>query len=98
MLVTGRGVSNFEPQKRLETTGKINTSQGVTTPQNEFKKQVQGRGCYDCTHFTKHKEIGFTVCYCDVLRSDLQDPTIMNIIKQGCDDFELDTKKLSGKA
>jgi len=52
------------------------------------KKRVEGRGCYDCVHFTPEEKIGYIAGYCDYLKANLTDAAINSVLKEGCEGFE----------
>ena len=64
--------------------------ESTTRPQFSIiqKKLVEGRGCYDCVHFKPSEEPGYYAGFCNYLQGYLTDPTIMSVLKTGCEGFK----------
>jgi len=65
---------------------------GQTVTFEKPKKKVEGRGCYDCRNFNPAdpERIKYGLAgECMVQHKWLMEPTIMLILKRGCDGFEL---------
>jgi hypothetical protein len=85
-----QGLKEKNGKKKAENLEREELSRFLEAEQFERpQRRVEGRGCYDCTRFQPNSEVSYIAGFCSYLKSNMTEPAVNSVLRQGCDGFEL---------